>query len=396
MPHTFASAVPVSIVSFHPRLAALFFAALTPALATGAVTNPPAADLPPDLAALLKPPSPWGVSASVETSFGFKDNLLLSSSGEERSSFARSRAELVLLRLPTGAFDFSMLTEASGTRYFTGQSTKHDARAFVFSDVGWNPHKSLRGALQLIGYYRDEVSDGSLTDFRRDLTVIKVSGANVGPVVRWTFHPSWWIEAQGGIERKVFRDGAEDCDIGEGALRLGWKPNDRLKLRVAAERRWRDYVERFGLTSIGRELTTLLKISERKAALLVDFTWDRAGRWKSSARAGALAYRDNASGYLNFGQRFIGHELEWKTDAWLLRLGGTARRTDYDVQKVGFGSPPPLIRDDFDAEFHTERRIAKHWTLLAKYRWERSRSNDTIASYVMNEGLLGLRWNWDK
>ncbi|MBL9190366.1 MAG: hypothetical protein JNK23_23000 [Opitutaceae bacterium] len=352
--------------------------------------------MPPELAALLVPPSPWGVSSRVETSFGFKDNLLLSSTAEERSSFIRGSAELVVLRLPTGAFDYSMLTEVRGTRYFAGEATKHDARAYLFSEIGWKPRKTLRFSFPVIGYYRDEVIDQSDTDFRRDLTAIKVGGVNMGPAVRWTFHPDWWLEAQGGVERKRFRVGSNDSDIGEGALRLGWKPSERVKLRFTAERRWRDYDSRLGLTSAGRELDQRLKVAERRGEVRVDFTWDRSGKWSSSLRSGAFDYRDNASGFLNYGQFFVSHELEWNGGPWLVRLGASARRAAYDVQKVGFGSPPPLIREDFDADLLVERKISKCWTVLAKFIWERSRSNDHLSSYVMNEGLLGLRWNWDK
>jgi hypothetical protein len=28
--------------------------------------------------------------------------------------------------------------------------------------------------------------------------------------------------------------------------------------------------------------------------------------------------------------------------------------------------------------------------------WERNRSNEVIASYYLNEGLLGIRWSWEK
>jgi hypothetical protein len=47
-------------------------------------------------------------------------------------------------------------------------------------------------------------------------------------------------------------------------------------------------------------------------------------------------------------------------------------------------------------EVRLERKLSARWTLVANYSWERSRSNDAIASYTVNEGLLGARWSWDK
>jgi hypothetical protein len=74
-----------------------------------------------------------------------------------------------------------------------------------------------------------------------------------------------------------------------------------------------------------------------------------------------------------------------------------AKRVEFDVQTVGFGlAPPPRIKDEFLGELRVERSLGRRWTVLAGATWERTRSNDTVASYVVNEGLLGLRWSWEK
>jgi hypothetical protein len=388
------------------RPAALLLGALLPALAAAqpGAALPPAAALPPELAALLAPPSLWGVSTRAETMVGYKDNLLLSSAGEERSAFLRGSAQLVVLRLPGRAFDYSLLAEATGTHYLDGRrypdgtSTKRDARAYFFNELGWSPAPALRVSLPLIGYYHDEVIDQSDTEIVRTLAAIRMGGAQLGPTVRWIFHPAWWVEAQAAGERKRYQGGANDGDIGEGALRLGWKPGSRLKLRLGAEQRWRRYEARAQFSAAGRELIgTVLKIAEREAEARLDYTWDSAAHWRSSTRAGVLHYRDNGSGYFNHRERTLGHEIEWSRPPWLAVAGGTARRADFDVQTIGFGlAPPPRIRDEFTAGLRVEREVTRRWTLFAALEWERSRSNDPLSSYTMNEGLLGLRWSWEK
>ncbi len=369
-----------------------------------AASDPVASVLPPELAALLAPPSLWSFSSRVETSYGYKDNLLLSSAGEEHSAFARGSAEIVVLRLPGRAFDYSLLGEIGGTYYFNGTryadgtSTKHDARAYFFNELGWQPAKAFRFSLPLIGYYKDEVIDQSDTEIVRIISASKVAGANLGPTVRWTFHPAWWLETQGAGERKHFKGGVNDFDIGEGALRIGWKPTSRLKLRVGVEERWRNYKERAQYSAAGRELAgTELKTTEREAKARLDFKWDRAGHWQTSTRVSGLSYRDNGSGYFSFREQTIGQEVEWKRDPWLVRVGGTAGRVDFDVQTIGFGiAPPPRVRDEFSAELNVERQVTSRWTVIGKFAWERSRSNDPLSSYAVNEGLLGLRWSWEK
>jgi hypothetical protein len=54
------------------------------------------------------------------------------------------------------------------------------------------------------------------------------------------------------------------------------------------------------------------------------------------------------------------------------------------------------VRDEFTGKFLLERKLGSRWTIFSSYSWQRVRSNDVVASYVVNEGLLGLRWSWDK
>ena len=55
------------------------------------------------------PPLPeWSWSAALETGVGYRDNLLLSSTAEERSGFLHAAAELLLLRVPGSGVEASM------------------------------------------------------------------------------------------------------------------------------------------------------------------------------------------------------------------------------------------------------------------------------------------------
>ncbi|MFM8338071.1 MAG: hypothetical protein ACKODK_21150, partial [Opitutaceae bacterium] len=54
----------------------------------------------------------WSTFAAVESGFGYKDNLLLSAAGEERSAFTRGTAEVLLMRAPTGSMEYSAFAQA--------------------------------------------------------------------------------------------------------------------------------------------------------------------------------------------------------------------------------------------------------------------------------------------
>jgi hypothetical protein len=304
---------------------------------------------------------------------------------------------LLLLRVAGDRFDFSSFAQVDGTHFFTGKTIDHEASVWLHAEPGYRFGEKWNLTLPLTGYYSDEVYDISDTEVERLVAELKVTGVMAGPTVRWNFLPEWWVEAQAVGERKYYEDAANDGDVGEGTLRLGWT-RARVETQLMGSRRWRDFRSRSQYNRAGRELLgTHLRIAERLAEIQFKIYWDEAKRWRTVTRASGLHYEDNGVGYFNFREQKIGQDLEWKSDLWRVRVGGAAARLDYSVQTVGFGTDPAArLRDEFTADLRLERTLSKRWTVVAGYHWERARSNDPIASYTVNEGLLGVRWSWDK
>ena len=122
----FAAFRPSPLRSFRRFPAAPLLAAL--AAAAGAAPSVPPAPAP--LPA-------WSVSAEAESSFGYKDNLLLSAAGEERSAFVRGSAEVLLLRVPGGPFEYSAFAQAEGTRFAQGRTVRNEARLWLRHEAVW-------------------------------------------------------------------------------------------------------------------------------------------------------------------------------------------------------------------------------------------------------------------
>ncbi len=351
-----------------------------------------------ELAKLLAGRTTWSASASFDAAFGYKDNLLLSHAGEERSTFARGVAELVLLRLPTGPLEFSYFASGERTHFFSGDVVRDLSQAWSRAEVGWWLGDKVRLGLPVTGYHAHDVFDVSDTDVERSVAELRVKGAMLGPQVRWNLARSFWLEAQALGDRKRYDDGANDGTVGEGNFWLGWIHSERLEVRVGALRRWRNFDRRARYSAAGRELAgTVLKIAEQEVQARVDAVWDAAKRWRTNTRVALLHYRDNGSGYFNYRELRADQEVEWKTEQWLVRLSATATRIEFGVQTVGLGLRPAMrVKDEYSAGLRAERKLTRRWTVLGEYEWERSRSNDLLASYRVNEGLLGLRWSWEK
>ena len=364
----------------------------------GAPASVEATELPADLVALLAGQSAWSTSASLQTGFGYKDNILLSHTGAEGSSFALGGVEALLWHHPQARIDYFAFINAEETRYFSSQVVDHEAQAFAQAEWRYRVGDVFKFSLDGQGYYLDQIFDVSDTDVQRVVAELKVTGVTAGPTLRWA-PVSWlWIEAQGTGKREVYHDGLNNSRIGEEVIRLGWRPCPRCEVSAGGTERWRDFVSRPQYSSEGRALDgTLLKIAEREGELRFDVTWDAAARWKTTTRAGTLHYYDNGSGYFNYHQRKLEQTLEWTTDQWLVRLEGSARRLEFEVQTVGLGVfPPARIKEEFIAQLRVERKISARWTAFAEYDWERSRCNDLIAAYRVRQEFLGAKWSWEK
>jgi hypothetical protein len=357
-----------------------------------------AAELPADIAALLAAQPAWSNITSLQAGLGYKDNVLLSHIDREQSGFARAGVEEFLWHVPRSRIDYFALVNAEETRYFTSKTVDREAHAIAQMEWCYRVGDTFKFSLDGQGYYLDQIFDVSNIEVRRTVAEFIVTGATLGPTIRWAPTIWCWIEAQGVGKRETYRDGLNNNRLGEGALRLGWRPSPRCEVSLGGTERWRDFDHRTQYNENGFELDDLLKVTEREGELRIDATWDAAAHWKTSTRAGLLHYIDNGSGFFNYHQRQAAQELEWAAGDWLVRVEGRAQRTEFEVQTVGqgIGNLPPRVKDEYAALLRIERKIAARWTAFAEYSWERSRCNDQIASYRVNQGLLGARWSWEK
>ena len=358
----------------------------------------PTTGLPPEIAALLAARPTWTGSIALQAGIGYKDNLVLSRAAPERSSFARYGVEAFAWRLPRGRTDFSAILSAEETRYFSGETVKREANAYTQFQARYRIEDTFRFAFDVQGYHLDEIRDVSDTDVQRVVAELNMVGAAAGPSVRWSPRPWLWLEVQALGKRDSHRDGAYNAKVANGEARLGWRPSERFEFSASYGDLRRRYDQRQQFSRGGNPIDdTLLVITEREIEGRLDVKWGAAARWVTSTRVGGLEYEDNGTGYFDYRQKRVSQSLEWTNEQWLVNFDGAAKRREFDRQVVGGGlAPPPRIIEDFSVELRVERKLSERWTAFLHYSWERSRSNEAIASYRVNEGLLGARWSWEK
>ena len=354
--------------------------------------------LPPELQAILNQvQSPWSVSASVEASAGYKDNLLLSKYNPERSSFVRGGFEALVWHIPRARIDYFGFVNAERTHYFNGITIDHDSQAFAGFEWRYRIPDTLTVTFDTQGYYLDQIFDNSDTEIRRSVAKLIVSGMKVGPNIKW--YPAKWLWIGGTVHgsRETFRDGTNNATIRDSVVSVGWVPHERIELEVRASENRRAFDIRHRYDDVGILEEGMLRVHQRvwDATLATRVTAD--GKLKMETRVGGLRYLDNGGGYLNYRQHHYLQQVQWSPGKWQFRLDGEVRRKTYEKQIVGHGfAIQPVIKEEYGVGVAIERELSPRWSVFGKFSWERTRSNDLPASYRVNEGLLGCRWNWEK
>lgn len=397
----------------HPRLAALLLAGAAglacprPAAAFSgsapAATASPAAHAAPSPSAsavsVAASPAPraWELTGNLRTSVGYKENLLLSSVRSVDRPFAQTVAEVFLWRLPDDRFEALAFTHATATRFVSAPDHPTEWQAFAHAEGRWFASPRLQLQLVAEGYHLDQVFDLSATDAERATARLSVDGGLASVALRAELPAGLWLELKPTAQRDRYDDGGDDHRQRLGRLTLGREfLAGRLRLALSTQVLRRAYDRRPRYTVAGRPVAgTRLAFRQHEHEARATVAWDRAQHWTSVTALALGANRDDGSGYFDYRQRHLRHELAWSRAPWQARLTGRAARFDYDVQTEGIGINPPFrLKEEFRVAAHVARTLSARTAVFSELVWERSRSNDPLANYRVRTVSTGLDWSF--
>lgn len=336
----------------------------------------------------------WVPTASAATSFGWRDNVLLSAFAPIGRAFGRGELEALLFRPRRNHWEFITILNGDVLRYVSAPpETAGEQQWAMHTEFRWIPVDPIRLALKAVGYWQDTVSDLSETEVMRLVTPTRVRGGLVACAPRFTLPAGWHVEPAVQVRRNDYRDYGGDHDDAKGGVRLGWRSSAALVLSAAWFELRRTYDQRTNYTAGGRPLPgTHLRFRQREGELKVHVSWGRDGAWSLDATVARLENGDRASGYFDYTQKRASLELEWQRAPWRTIAWIEGGRTVYRTQTVGAGiAPPARLAEDFETVLRVERTLAPPWSVFAEYRWERSRSNQADLGYRVNTALAGVQ-----
>ena len=340
----------------------------------------------------------WVASVTTDLSAGYKDNILLSHADREASAFVRGGVDCFAWRPSAGRMDYLGYLAAEGTRFLSSSSVDKEIASMLRFESRYTLSDAWLFTLAVQGAYHDQVLDVSDIASRSEIGEFKVFSRAVNPLVRWSVSRTVWIEAEGTLHGESYQGGTNDATVTEAGVRVGWPLADWAEFQVQGTERERKFERRPWLAANGvPEPDSRLVTNEREVSARLQFRWGSKPAWKTVTRVGESRYEDNGVGFLNYRERFVRQDIEWKHGRWAIALDARAKRQDFPQQFLGRGTVRPhRVSDEYFANLSVEREVSKRWTLFVAYEWERHRSNDILVAYKVNEGLLGARWSWDK
>lgn len=365
-----------------PRTFAASCALLAPAVAVFSL-----------LAASAATPTLWDVTGNLRVAAGHKQNVLLSAVQPQDSALALVDGELFFSHQPAATLEFVGFGSTTFTRFVDSAENPHELQAFAHGEARWTPLDRLQSTTALEAYHLKQVFDLSINNIERRTALLAVDGGLASTALRLDLPRRTWFEVKPALQRERFRDHSDDHSQHFAVVTLGHTLfADRLELSVSGKALRRTYDTRPQYTVAGRPRPgTDLAFAQREAEARARVRGGEARRWSVATSVLLGTNRDNGSGFFDYQHRAVRQEFTWHSAPWSLRLVGRAGRYDYDVQTHGIGINPPFrLKEEFLVEARLVRDLSSRVSAYATFTWERSRSNDPLASYRAKTAVAGL------
>jgi len=333
----------------------------------------------------------WNEVLNFRGSAGYKDNVLLSQTNINGSTFASVGGDLVVFRLPTGVWMFNFLASADYTRYFSSKISTSDETAIGLAqatrDLGdqWN-----------IGFGLNYMFQHQVLD----LTALETNA--VGEVIGHNFTTRWftrkdfkfnWIEVEASGTRQLLEAPLDNFWQMGPKTTVGHRFSDASDITLGYQWTYVMFDTRSQVSAGGVNLPgTALRLDTHTFELGWHQAWDAKKRWHSSLTAAFDLSQDNGSGYFDYYQYRLASKLEYRAGTWKLNAQCRFGVFDFPLEQAEAFSPTPLTRSYVSASLHAEKKLPKRFNIFADYSYDRSFSNAEGLRYGVNTVSLGFGW----
>ena len=341
-------------------------------------------------------PSPWEQVFSVRVGAGYNDNVTLTHSDPKQAPFIYSGLDAVISRLPVDRNLLNLTLIADDARFMGGGSVDNESLVLASGEArklfgtGWQP------GLAAQWFYQDQVLDMSTSTTNQEALPVRGQTVTGRPGVRLEVSPRWWFSLDAPVTRQFFDEPLDDYWEGGAKASQGFSYGHKSDLTASYETIYRGYDEDPALDAEGDPTSgnKSKALWQHDVRLVWRHYWDERRRWRTTAKLGFKANRDDASGYFDFNRYQAAGQVRYRAKAWAVTGEAGLFQYHYAVQTTGGPGTPQRKRTEVTVGVRCERQIAKAWQVFAEYDHERVMGNLTVEEYSVNKVKAGVNWTF--
>ena len=337
----------------------------------------------------------WDYSGAVRGGFGYKDNILLSSTNAQGSAFWMSSGEVMVFRLPTRGWQFTVFADASDTRYFNAPDVDNEQVALAVSQLSKDFGRGWKSTLGLNYMFQNQVFDNS-ANYTNENSVGLILGHTLTP--RWSARKTWgplWVEGELSGTRQWLEAPLDSYwQFGPRAV-IGYRWGRGSELAFSYRYARLNYDDRTQVDSAGAPLpNTRLALNTQIAELSLAQVWDQKRRWETSASAGLASSLDDGSGFYDYTSCRVSGKARYHDEKWEVAAQAGSTWYDYATQTVSTTDTALRRKTMLTLSVRAERKLTGHLMVHASYNWDRSLSNLDFDDYGASTVLGGLTFTF--
>src|SRR5437667_5506072 len=259
----------------------------------------------------------WEHDLSLRTGAGYRDNVGLASQSPKESAFIATGLEMIFLRLPENATQFSLFLSADDLHYLSSGPVDKEQTAFGQALVKTDCGSGWQVSLAAEYVYQDQVVDVSATEPGLRTVLIRGHTAIVREGLRRDFANNCWLMLELPVQRQFFQEPLDDYWEYGPRLTLGRTYGHQSDISVRYEITQRDYdheplrdAKGFAVPGSRREST------QQDARLAWKHYWDSQRHWRTTTKLAGKQSKDTGSGYFDYAKLQAGEQFLFRTAVW--------------------------------------------------------------------------------
>jgi hypothetical protein len=338
----------------------------------------------------------WYEDVNVRGGFGYKDNVLLSSTNQQGSAFYTAGGDVLVYRLPSHGWQINGFASFDHVGYFSQSTGVNDEQvAMALGQVTKELGQGWKMGLGANYMFQHQVFDVSATQTNQ-FTNGEVLGHNAG--LRWLlrkeFKP-YWVELELSGARQWLAAPLDSFWQMGPRLTVGRSYGRGSDLALSYQWTYVAFDSRAQVTADGfTEPGTHLHFTPQGVEAAWHHVWDQKKRWHTVTKAGLDHNQDNGAGYFDFWQYRLSEQIKFRAGTWELSATCRVGYFDFLTQTASATETDLRHKTLFGAGFRAEKTFGKSFKVFLAYAHEQSLSNAVYDRYRSNTFTIGAEYRF--